>query len=133
MNRRDFFRKGLLWLCYVAGGGFLAYPVFSFMAFKKERKRTILFHPHEQAGDIHFKEGAYLIKEGTDHRVLSARCPHLGCTVGFDSAAGQFRCPCHGSVFTRSGKWISGPAQKDLHPIPATQDENGDIQVEVNL
>ncbi|MFP4087747.1 MAG: ubiquinol-cytochrome c reductase iron-sulfur subunit [Desulfobacteraceae bacterium] len=99
---------------------------------KKRENGPSCFIPRSRQG-YPFQGRAYLIKEGTDHRVLSARRPHLGCTVGFDSAAGQFRCPCHGSVFTRSGKWISGPAQKDLHPIPATQDKNGDIQVEVNL
>ncbi|MFO7984659.1 MAG: Rieske 2Fe-2S domain-containing protein [Desulfatiglandaceae bacterium] len=133
MDRRGFFKKGVLWLCSVAGGGVLAYPVFSFMVFKKDRKRTIFFHPDEQVADVSLKDGAYLIKEGADHRVLSARCPHLGCTVDFDSATEQFRCPCHGSVFTRSGKWISGPAQKDLHRIPAAKDKNGNISVVMKI
>lgn len=133
MNRRKFFKNGVLWVCSVVGGGLFFYPVFSFITFQKARKRLIRFHPDEQAADVCFKGGAYLIREGEGHQALSARCPHLGCAVHFDSASDRFRCPCHGSVFARSGKWISGPAKKDLSFIPTVQDEDGDIQVEVNL
>lgn len=47
------------------------------------------------------------------------RCTHLGCTIPWDEAAGEFRCPCHSTVFNIRGEVISGPAPRpmDLFPV----------------
>lgn len=42
------------------------------------------------------------------------KCPHLGCTVPWEPAAGQFICPCHASVYDRTGQNIAGPAPRPL-------------------
>ncbi|HSK15037.1 MAG TPA: FAD-dependent oxidoreductase [Gaiellaceae bacterium] len=46
--------------------------------------------------------------------VLSARCPHLGCLVGWSSADRTWECPCHGSRFAADGTLLQGPATRDL-------------------
>ena len=123
----------MTWGLSILGGGLFAYPVFSFMTFRKNRKRTVVFHPDEQGADVFHKGGVYLVHEANAPRVLSARCPHLGCTLNFDPGTDRFRCPCHGSVFERSGKWLSGPAKKDLESIPLEKADNGDIHTVVTL
>ncbi|MFQ5628785.1 MAG: ubiquinol-cytochrome c reductase iron-sulfur subunit [bacterium] len=51
---------------------------------------------------------------------VSAVCTHLGCTVNWkaegtpEHAEGVIACPCHGSVFSRTGVVLSGPAPRDL-------------------
>ena len=35
--------------------------------------------------------------------VLSATCTHLGCTVKWDEAKGEFRCPCHDGRYAPDG------------------------------
>jgi menaquinol-cytochrome c reductase iron-sulfur subunit len=61
-------------------------------------------------------------------RVLSAICPHLGCTVQWRASKGDFLCPCHGSVFNQDGKHVSGPARRGMDPLPTKQDQ-GDLLV----
>ncbi len=46
---------------------------------------------------------------------VEARCTHLGCTPRWDSTAGVFNCPCHGSLFTPQGVPLNGPAVEPLY------------------
>ncbi|MCP4665894.1 MAG: ubiquinol-cytochrome c reductase iron-sulfur subunit, partial [Deltaproteobacteria bacterium] len=75
------------------------------------------------------KMGVYLIKKGEGFEALSARCTHLGCLVAFDKRKGEFHCPCHGSIYDRSGKRLRGPAKKPLASLPFRQEKNGDLVV----
>ncbi len=52
---------------------------------------------------------------------LWKKCPHLGCTVpwrpdfNFLGRTGWFRCPCHGSTYTkRGGVIVAGPAPRPM-------------------
>lgn len=49
----------------------------------------------------------------------SVTCPHLGCSISFDSAKRVFLCPCHESAFALAdGKKILGPSPRGLDPLP---------------
>ncbi len=50
--------------------------------------------------------------------VFSPICPHLGCYYKWDPSTQHFECPCHGSVFTITGKVIGGPAPRPLDTLP---------------
>jgi Rieske Fe-S protein len=49
---------------------------------------------------------------------LSAVCPHLGCTIGWDAAARTFLCPCHDSRFNVSGEKMTGPSERGMDELP---------------
>jgi len=50
---------------------------------------------------------------------LYQRCTHLGCiTKPWDEGQQAFHCTCHGSLFTREGEVISGPAPRPLDLFP---------------
>ena len=61
-------------------------------------------------------------------RVLSAVCPHLGCSVGWNEVKGQFVCPCHAGVFAADGTLLAGPPPRGLDELDA-RIESGTLQV----
>jgi glycine/D-amino acid oxidase-like deaminating enzyme/nitrite reductase/ring-hydroxylating ferredoxin subunit len=59
------------------------------------------------------KLAVYRDSAGAVYR-YSAVCPHLGCIVAWNAAAGTWDCPCHGSRFDARGHVVNGPANRDL-------------------
>ncbi len=68
------------------------------------------------------------------------KCPHLGCTVpwnatfdggtvGFPGINGWFRCPCHGSTYSRAGVRVFGPAPRPMDTMLVTVNGDGSINV----
>jgi len=51
--------------------------------------------------------------------VVSAKCTHRGCEVGWNKDAGQFVCPCHGAAFAASGKNLHGTTRRPEELLPA--------------
>lgn len=58
----------------------------------------------------------YRDKLGQLHE-MSAKCPHLGCVVSWNSSDEKWDCPCHGSRFTPRGAVVIGPARSGLEPL----------------
>ncbi len=76
-------------------------------------------------------DGFFIVKSEKDVQVLSRRCPHLGCTLQKNATSGHIECPCHGSTFTLQGKYIRGPAQKDMRGLPYQQTQQGTLVIEL--
>lgn len=68
------------------------------------------------------------------------KCPHLGCAVpwngGFDGAAvnfpgitGWFRCPCHGSTYSKAGVRVFGPAPRSMDTFLIETNSDGTLTV----
>ena len=62
------------------------------------------------------KVAAFVDNDGTTY-TMSARCQHLGCTVGWNSRARTWDCPCHGSRYDHRGAVLNGPTTKPLPRI----------------
>ena len=67
---------------------------------------------------------------------LWRKCPHLGCTVpwratfSFEGDAGWYRCPCHGSKYTKAGVRVFGPAPRSMDTMAVEIDAAGNITVQ---
>ncbi len=67
------------------------------------------------------------------------KCPHLGCTVpwrsdfAFDAISGWFRCPCHGSTYTKAGVRVFGPAPRPMDTMDVTVNEDGSLSVNTGV
>ncbi len=64
------------------------------------------------------------------------KCPHLGCTVPwrpefeFEGDKGWYRCPCHGSTYTKAGVRVYGPAPHGMDVMTVEIDKSGNITVQ---
>ncbi|MBM4410758.1 MAG: Rieske 2Fe-2S domain-containing protein [Chloroflexi bacterium] len=67
---------------------------------------------------------------------LWRKCPHLGCTVpwrqsfDYEGDKGWYRCPCHGSTYTKSGIRVFGPSPRSMDTMAITVDGSGNITVD---
>ena len=52
------------------------------------------------------KQYAVFRNDAGELGVLSARCTHLGCIVGWNAADRSWKCPCHGSRFAEDGTLV---------------------------
>jgi len=69
---------------------------------------------------FYVREGRFYISRLDDGGILAIwqRCTHLGCSVPWNKAEGQFHCPCHSSLFNARGEVIGGPAPRPLDLFP---------------
>ena len=64
------------------------------------------------------------------------KCPHLGCTVpwrkefDYEGDKGWYRCPCHGSTFTKAGIRVFGPAPRSMDTMKIEVDGSGNVVVQ---
>jgi len=79
---------------------------------------SLLFTP---AGSSVLPDGIY---------ALSMVCTHLGCTVRWFQTDVMFRCPCHGSTYTKDGGVkVFGPAPRPLDVFPITVNPDKSLTV----
>ncbi len=60
------------------------------------------------------QDTVWVVKQGAQLTAFSPRCTHLGCAYHWDQAKDVFVCPCHGSVFSKTGEVLAGPAPRPL-------------------
>jgi Rieske Fe-S protein len=63
--------------------------------------------------------------DGPKITACSSVCPHLGCAVDYNGAAGEFECPCHASAFAKDGAKLFGPSLRGLDPLVVKLVETG--------
>ena len=65
---------------------------------------------------------AWVVEVDGKLTAFSTVCPHLGCAVDFDAAAGKFKCPCHRSAFGVAGTVEEGPSPRALDTLEVRED-----------
>ena len=67
---------------------------------------------------------------------LWRKCPHLGCSVpwipsfDYNGDKGWFRCPCHGSTYSKAGVRVYGPAPRSMDTMKIEIDAAGNVVVQ---
>jgi cytochrome b6-f complex iron-sulfur subunit len=68
---------------------------------------------------------ALLIHTEVGFSALSLVCTHLGCIV--ETKEDGFACPCHGSLYTRDGSLLRGPAARPLTALRIETTKKGNL------
>jgi cytochrome b6-f complex iron-sulfur subunit len=130
VKRRGFLRWGTLFLSLLSFLGF-SKMVQAFLSAGQEapaptRYRVGSFEEFPP-GTVIKKKDVYLVHDEKGLYALKGDCPHLGCGFRWIDEEGYFECPCHGSRFERSGRFLSGPARKSLQHVLLTKNPKDEI------
>lgn len=142
----------LVGLCTAGAGAALAVPLIRFSLYPLRVQTTevkwsdagpasdfaSLSAPAERSISVEQVDGwrkavsdkvVYVTKSASgDLQVLSAVCPHLGCSVQWRDSKHEFECPCHAAAFALDGSKIGGPAPRGMDTLQ-TQIQNGRLMV----
>ena len=150
VSRRSFFGT-LLCLGSAGMGAILAVPVLRYILYplyskaagtewsdvgdvseftesKQPVRKTITFKQRDGWREVVSAQSVYVTHADNQLVVLSAVCPHLGCSVSWQAGQQKFICPCHGGEFKADGLRILGPPPRAMDRMP-TQVKNGKLQV----
>lgn len=76
------------------------------------------FFPNQQIGTVWLR-----MTEKGDVQCFNTRCPHLGCTVDYQSGEKTFFCPCHTSSFDLDGKKLNAIPPRGMDSLEVKVDE----------
>jgi menaquinol-cytochrome c reductase iron-sulfur subunit len=93
--------------------------VSEFGAAKAPLRKTITFTQRDGWREVVSAQSVY-VSHGADGQleVLSAICPHLGCSVSWQQGQNEFVCPCHGGRFSPDGLHVFGPPPRAMDKLP---------------
>jgi menaquinol-cytochrome c reductase iron-sulfur subunit len=104
-------------------------PVSEFSSMTELVLRTIQIEQIDGWRKAISEKAVYVTKDQQSQlRVLSAICPHLGCTVPWNKDRKEFVCPCHGGTFAPDGNRVSGPSLRGMDAL-GTSVEGGQLTV----
>ncbi|NIM59977.1 MAG: Rieske 2Fe-2S domain-containing protein [Candidatus Aminicenantes bacterium] len=72
----------------------------------------------------------YIFREGDDFYAISAVCTHLYCIVDWKPDRKEFYCSCHGSIFSKDGINLTGPAPRPLPWYPLSLAPDGNLVID---
>jgi menaquinol-cytochrome c reductase iron-sulfur subunit len=100
-----------------------------FADIKEPVRKTITFKQRDGWREVVSAQSVY-VGHAADGQleVLSAICPHLGCSVSWQAGQDKFVCPCHGGEFTPNGACVFGPPPRGMDSL-TTQVTDGKLQV----
>ena len=72
----------------------------------------------------------WIVRNNEGIYVIFALCTHLGCTPRWLRTESKYKCPCHGSGFTKQGINFEGPAPRALERLKIALAPDGQIVVD---
>ena len=136
-SRRNFFSmSGWLGLFVVSFGSIVSFIRFMFPRVLFEPSSLFKAGPPDDysIGEVSEEyledQQVWIVRNESGFYALLAKCTHLGCTPRWLPAENKFKCPCHGSGFTKEGVNFEGPAPRALERLQITLSEDGLLLVD---
>ena len=98
--------------CSIAGGFF--HIAWKYVQKTDASSLEVSFAKRPKEGEVLFRSDVYLVGLKQGVKAFSARCPHLGCRLIYNTTKQRFQCPCHGSIFSLEGRRLKGATKKDM-------------------
>ena len=77
------------------------------------------------------KNSAWILTlDGKSFTAYDPHCTHLGCPYRWSETAHEFKCPCHGGVFSIDGRVLGGPPPRSLDRYPVRV-ANGRVMIQI--
>jgi menaquinol-cytochrome c reductase iron-sulfur subunit len=93
-------------------------------------RKTVTFAQRDGWREVVSAQSVYVNRNSSGQfQVLSAICPHMGCSVSWQTDHDRFVCPCHGGEFKADGERIAGPPPRSMDQLP-TRIKDGQLQVQ---
>ena len=131
LSRRNFLKLGLGTLAGVAAleSGLMGFLFLKSRADETEVEGVVTCGRQESfiPGSItEFEQDGFYVLCTEDQELLaiSARCPHLGCSVIWQPEEEQFICPCHASSFDQYGNFENRPVPRPLDIFEITIEDS---------
>ena len=136
-SRRDFFSIAG-WISFMAALG-LSGAFFTRLLFPR-----VLFEPSPifkaglpsdyTVGEVSTKfikdQRVWIVRDLEGIYVIFGLCTHLGCTPRWLNTEAKYKCPCHGSGFTKEGMHFEGPAPRPLERLKIELGPDGQIIID---
>ncbi len=136
-SRRDFFS-------YAGWASFLGALGLSSLYFTRLLFPRVLFEPSPifkagnpqdyTVGEVSTKwvkdKRVWIVRDDEGIYAIFALCTHLGCTPRWLRTENKYKCPCHGSGFTREGINFEGPAPRALERLKIAVAPDGQIVID---
>ncbi len=88
-------------------------------------RKTINFAQRDGWREVVSSQSVYVSRNADGQlEVLSAICPHLGCSVSWQQAQTEFVCPCHGGRFKADGQHVFGPPPRAMDKLTTRVQDN---------
>jgi cytochrome b6-f complex iron-sulfur subunit len=140
VTRRALFKK-------IGWAGFNAFMLFLGGCFARFFFPRVLFEPPARfkagypqeytVGEVSTKykdtNRVWIVREATGFYAIFARCTHLGCTPMWLEGEQKFKCPCHGSGFTKEAINYEGPAPRPMERCFITIADDGQILIDTGI
>jgi len=125
---------GAVLACFAAAGGALVRLMFPRVLFEPPTAFKA-GRPEDYAiGEVSEKwmksQRVWVIRTEDTIYALLAICTHLGCTPRWLAPENKFKCPCHGSGYTKDGINFEGPTPRPLERVRITLGDDGELVVD---
>jgi len=125
---------GAVLACFAAAGGAILRLLFPRVLFEPPTAFKAGRPEDYSVGEVSEKwmkaQRVWIIRTQDTIYALLAICTHLGCTPRWLAPENKFKCPCHGSGYTKDGINFEGPTPRPLERVRITLGDDGQLVVD---